>query len=256
MKPHISFSEVLTYDSCQYKHNIEYIQGLKGPQSIHLIFGTAVHNAIESKKQFGKNLSWITMCKTISKWIKENPKDSYFGDLDKKEWMKQALLIYSEVFDWLDKNFPDHELVANEFQLFEPIKEHEDVKFKGFIDLVIKDKDSNYHIIDFKTCSWGWDKYKKSDTKKQYQLTLYKKFFCEKQNISEDLVKTHFVLLKRTPPKQQEAVELYTISSGKKKIDNANTWMLKQISYMKRGLKLKNRTACKYCPWYKTEHCK
>ena len=29
--------------------------------------------------------------------------------------------------------------------------------FKGFIDLVVKTPDGKYHIIDWKTCSWGWD---------------------------------------------------------------------------------------------------
>lgn len=256
MKPHISFSELYTYDSCQYKHNIEYVQGLKSPPNINLIFGTCIHEAIESRKQFNKTHSWVSMCKRIIKWIKENPKDSYLGELNHKDWCSQALLIYSEIFDWLNENFPGHELIANEFELFEPIKEHDDVKFKGFIDLVIKDKSQDYHIIDFKTCSWGWDRYKRSDTKKQYQLTLYKKFFCEKQNLDPEKVKTHFVLLKRTPPKNESAVELFTISSGNKKVSNANEWMLKQVSYMKRGLKLKNRTACKFCPWYKTDHCK
>lgn len=255
MKPHVSFSELYTYETCQYKHKIEYLDGIKQPESIHAIFGKAVHAAIETRKKTGNKLSWIQMCKDIISWIRKNPKDKYFGDLDHESWCRQGLQIYSEIFDWLDQNFPEHKLIANEFELYETISENDDLKFKGFIDLIIKDKEDQYHIIDFKTCSWGWDKDKRSDTKKQYQLTLYKKFFCQKEKISEDSVKTHFILLKRTPPKNQSSVELYTISSGKIKLKNADDWMNKQISQMKRGFTLKNRTACKFCPWFKTERC-
>ena len=70
--------------------------------------------------------------------------------------------------------------------------------FKGYIDLVIKTTDGKYHVIDWKTCSWGWDREKKNSKLITYQLTLYKKFFCQKHNIDPSLVETHFALLKRT----------------------------------------------------------
>ena len=41
----------------------------------------------------------------------------------------------------------------------------EDIKLKGFIDLVIKTEDGKYHVIDWKTCSWGWDARRKSDSR-------------------------------------------------------------------------------------------
>ena len=65
--------------------------------------------------------------------------------------------------------------------LFENIKDFDDEKynFKGFIDLVLQTDDGKYHIIDWKTCSWGWKSEKKSDRLTTYQLTLYKKFFCQ-----------------------------------------------------------------------------
>ena len=45
------------------------------------------------------------------------------------------------------------------------------LKFKGFIDLIIKDNIRNrIKIIDIKTPSWGWNKYAKADKKKTAQL--------------------------------------------------------------------------------------
>ncbi len=55
--------------------------------------------------------------------------------------------------------------------------------FKGFIDLVIKTPDGKYHVIDWKTCSWGWDMKKKTDKMMAYQLSFYKNYFAKKHNI-------------------------------------------------------------------------
>lgn len=267
-KEHVSFSEIFKYHECKFRHKLTYIDENKEPKTIHLVFGNAVHDSIDATKNGAKN-AWITMGKTIYKWIKENPIHRYKNkkgkmveiELDPKEWTKQALGIYSEIFDWLDDKFPNYELIGSEIELYEPIQEVEDVKFKGFIDFFIK-FDGNYHLIDFKTCSWGWNKEKRSDTYKQYQLTLYKNFLCKKMKIDPKKVKTHFVLLKRLPPKKknepeayESRVELITITSGPKKMENANNWMLKQVKGMKKGLRLKNRTACKYCPFHHTKLC-
>ena len=77
-----------------------------------------------------------------------------------------------------------------EEQLYEEIEPPEnfpigDKKFKGFIDLIIKTEDGKYNIIDWKTCSWGWDSRKRTDPMVTYQLTFYKNFFAKKHNISK-----------------------------------------------------------------------
>ena len=47
-----------------------------------------------------------------------------------------------------------------------------DKNFKGFIDLVLKTKDGKYHVIDWKTCSWGWDLKRKTDKITTYLLYI------------------------------------------------------------------------------------
>ena len=43
-----------------------------------------------------------------------------------------------------------------------PIGEGTDYKFKGYIDAVVKtSKMGNIILVDWKTCSWGWDARKK-----------------------------------------------------------------------------------------------
>lgn len=260
---HVSFSEIHLYSKCQFWHHIEYTLENKQPDSIHLLFGSSVHAAIDKTLKTEFKFSWISMGKQIYSWIKKNPIYKFINkegklveqELDPKEWTKQSFKIYHEIFNWLNNKFPNYKLIDSEMELYEPISEIQDFNFKGFIDLVIQDEQGNYHIVDFKTCSWGWDRDKRSDTKKQYQISLYKKFFCQKLNIDPKKVETHFILLKRTPAVNSSAVELLTISSGPKKLQNANEWLIKQTKGIKLGLKLKNRVSCKYCPWNHTSLC-
>lgn len=262
VKKHVSFSETKLYSECAYRHKIEYIDGNKSPQTIHLIFGSAVHDAIDEHIKTQKP-TWLTMCRKVRNWIRENPEDKYFGTLNSSDWCKQALGIYAGVFSWLQDEFSGAQIVGTEIDLYEPMeliagppgRLSDELNFKGFIDIVLKDSEGIYHICDFKTTSWGWNLEKRSDTIKQYQLTLYKRFYCEKFKIPVEKVKTHFILLKRTPAKNSKIAELITISSGNKKIQNANAWLNKNVKSMKSGMKIKNRTSCKFCPWHGTSSC-
>ena len=115
--------------------------------------------------------------------------------------------------------------------------------FKGFIDLVVYTPDTKkYHIIDWKTCSWGWDSRKKNDKMITYQLTLYKHFYCKKHNIDPQNVVTHFALLKRTAKKDR--VEIFKVTSGNKKIENALKLLNKAVYNIKKSNCIKNKLSC------------
>ena len=153
------------------------------------------------------------------------------------------------------KYFDNYEVFSVEEKLMLPIKELKDLgyEFKGYIDLVLKTEDGKYHIIDWKTCSWGWDAKKRSDKYITYQLTLYKKFFCEKHNIDPKLVETHFALLKRTAKKDH--VEIFRVTSGPRKIQNATDLLVKGVRTINSGVHFKNRNSCGYCEFKNTKHC-
>ena len=120
--------------------------------------------------------------------------------------------------------------------------------------MVIKTPDGKYHIIDWKTCSWGWSRDKKSDPMTTYQLTYYKNYFAKKHNIEAKNIETYFALLKRTAKKNN--VEMVRVTSGDKKTTNALKVLQNAIVNIERGNYIKNRLSCKYCKFYKTEHCK
>ena len=146
----------------------------------------------------------------------------------------------------------EFEVVAVEEKIYEPIENH-DRKFKGFIDLVIKTEDGKYHVIDWKSCSWGWNMQRKTDPMTTYQLTFYKHYYAKKHNIKPEDIETHFALLKRTAKKNN--VEIFRVTSGNRKTENALNLLTKVLYNIKRKNYFKNRLSCKKCDFYKTEYC-
>jgi hypothetical protein len=162
------------------------------------------------------------------------------------------------------------EVVHNEYPIWGEIDREDgiDIKFKGFIDLVIKTKDKRdntiLYVIDFKTCSWGWDRATREDRWKHYQIFLYKHFLCKKFNIDPKLVRTAFVLLKKRPPKNEPPVEFFAVSAGpvsvQRALDTLNSTITEMVEKSKDNSFEKNRSKCvdRYgnrCPFYQTPHC-
>ena len=124
----------------------------------------------------------------------------------------------------LDSYFgKDYEIVKCEEDIFEDVKDYKGTpfKFKGFIDLVVKTKDELgmpvYHIIDWKTCSWGWDAKKKADKMIVYQLIFYKYYYAKKYNIDPKRIECHFGLLKRTAKRNE--IEIFKVTSGTRRTE-------------------------------------
>ena len=158
-----------------------------------------------------------------------------------------AELVVPSVLDY----FGDHDIVSVEEELHESMTN--DKNFKGYIDLVVKTGDT-YHIMDWKTCGWGWNARRKNDRITTYQLAYYKHFFCEKHNIDPDNVKTYFGLLKRTAKKNH--VEIFEVPCGQQKVKNALNLMEKVLYNVDNKINIKNRLSCERCEFYKTQHCR
>ena len=158
--------------------------------------------------------------------------------------------MLSHILPAVKNTFESFEVVSVEEDLYLPIQNNK--KFKGYIDLVLKINDT-YHIIDWKTCSWGWDMKRRTDRMTTYQLTLYKHFFAKKHNIEPSKIETHFALLKRTAKKDN--VEIFRVTSGSKKTENALKLLDKALYNMDKNVFVKNRLSCRRCEFYKTEYC-
>ena len=258
MRSHISFSEMKIWDECAYKHKLVYKDKIKqflGNE--YTAFGTAIHHVCELAVVDDKvdmleefNVKFLEELKLLTE-KKVDLKKKLVNDM-----RVQGKNLLKYILPALKDNFSSFEVVSVEEDLLLPM-ENTDIKFKGFIDLVIRTDDGKYHVIDWKTCSWGWDSKKKADRITSYQITLYKKFFALKHNIDPKNIETHFALLKRTA--KSNNVEIFRVTSGPKKTDNAFNLLNKAVYNISRNNHVKNRLSCTSgygCEFYKTEHCR
>ena len=246
---HVSYSEIKLWHECPRKHKLQYIDKLDGFKgNLHTAFGTAIHSVCEhglldENLDRGKHFLEEFAKEVASLKEKEVEIESKLYE----QMMGQYEPIVSSFRDELDNYFEDCEVISTEEKLYEDMEGH-DLKFKGFIDLVVKTRDGKYHILDWKTTSWGWNSRKKSDKIVNYQLTLYKYFWAQKHGIPLDMVETHFGLLKRTAKKNN--TEIFRVTSGPTKVRNALTFLEKAVINIKRKLAIKNRLSCKGCAFY------
>ena len=215
--PHISYSELKEWVTCPWKHKLTYIERIKEfTGNEYTAFGTSLHtvceNLVKSEDIDAKKMFQEEFLKNLKVLKEKNPEIEFRNDLI-NEMRQQGEKITEYILPSAQKFFGVFELISVEEKLYEPVDGvNSDYDFKGFIDLVIRTKDKKYHIIDWKTCSWGWDSRKRTDKMVTYQLTLYKQFWCKKHNIDPLNVETYFALLKRTA--KSNIVEIFKVSSG------------------------------------------
>ena len=267
-KKHVSFSEIKNWKECSYRHKLTYIDKIDMfKPSPYLDFGTAVHEGCEFLLE-GKEVDREKILADITtawdkhgfgepEWYEKMP--GWYKHVPVEEWCNWAENMWNDVPAFLDSQFPEWDFVAAEETLYEDIP-GSTVKFKGFIDAVIKVPKKrgtgvNYWIIDWKTAqAYGWRRQKKQDILMTAQLILYKYFWARKHNIPIKDIRCGFVLLKRGA-KPGKICELVNISVGPKAIDKAVSIMTGMIRTVRSGMAIKNRMSCKYCDFYETEHC-
>tara|TARA_R110000824_G_scaffold154142_1_gene326085 strand:+ start:305 stop:1063 length:759 start_codon:yes stop_codon:yes gene_type:complete len=250
---HISYSELKIWAECPYKHKLMYVDRVKKfVGNEFTAFGRAIHEVCEydivglldDPEEFF-NLIFEKELSAIK--LEENKLIT--------EMRSQAKGLIPHIVPEVKKTFGEYEVFSIEEKLYEDINDVDlDYKMKGFIDLVLKTEDGKYHIIDWKSCSWGWNAEKRSSRMITYQLTLYKKFFCQKHKIDPKLVETHFALLKRTAKK--DCVEIFRVTSGPKKTQNATDLLVRALKHISKKNYVKDRRSCNRCEFYKTENCK
>ena len=251
---HVSFSQLKDWHFCPFYHKLVRIDGLKGFRgNTFTAFGNAIHDTCESMLTEGLDRPYDFFLERFGKVLNELRSDGIEIDDGLVEKMEeQARPLVELVLPELEEYFGEYEVVSAEELLYEDIDDSE-LKYKGYIDLVLRTPDGKTHVIDWKSCSWGWDSRKKSDPMVTYQLTFYKYFYARKHGLDPKDVETHFALLKRTA--KQNNVELFRVTSGQIKTNNALNFLNKAIYNIQKDKHIKNRLSCSKCDFYKTEHC-
>ena len=251
---HVSFSQLKDWHFCPFYHKLVRIDGLKGFRgNTFTAFGNAIHDTCESMRTEGLDRPYDFFLERFGKVLNELRSDGIEIDDGLVEKMEeQARPLVELVLPELEEYFGEYEVVSAEELLYEDIDDSE-LKYKGYIDLVLRTPDGKTHVIDWKSCSWGWDARKKSDPMVTYQLTFYKYFYARKHGLDPKDVETHFALLKRTA--KQNNVEFFRVTSGQIKTNNALNFLNKAIYNIQKDKHIKNRLSCSKCDFYKKEHC-
>ena len=256
---YISFSGVKDWEFCPHYYKLTRIDKLyKFEGNVHTAFGTSMHSALEYlvKERNSENRQEII-----------NKAKDFFEDMFKKELVSvgdtssekvisdmvaQGRGLLEGILDFMKSRYGNYEVLSVEEELSEQLKfeDYEDIKFKGFVDLIIRTSDKKIHVIDWKTCSWGWPWQKRSDPMTTYQLTYYKNFFAQKYGFDLKQIETCFILLKRTAKK--DSIEVVKITSGPKKTSNALKLLETAVYNIEKGNHIKKKTSCQKCDLWKT----
>lgn len=234
----VSYSQYKLWSKCPLAYKYKYVDKIaEDKKNIHLVFGSSMHDTIQSylyvmynKRKLPKDaeVNGILVRDYI---IRDGKK---FVDFDTDRLLKERM--YNEVknisdeerdetitkenmvefyhdgvaiIDYLKKHRSDWfslkgmELVDIEMKLQENIKG--DLVFIGFIDILLKDKNTGkYYIIDLKTSTRGWGDYQKKDKSLTNQNLLYKNYLSEALNIPYEKINVEYVVLKRKVPEDPE----------------------------------------------------
>lgn len=257
-KRHVSYSEVKDWAECSYRHKLKYIDKLSTFEANEFTtFGKALHSVLEEYIKTRIVKPEIALAYLCREWGK-------YGYPDMSLWMERINLCVAAMADWLDETFPGWECVDAEENLMEviPDSEHENVKFKGFIDAVIK-WNGYYYLIDWKTAGNGWATQKRNDKIVQLQLVFYNAFWSRKHKVDPKKIKCAFVLFNREK-EAKERCELVDMSVSQGECDKALELVGDMIASVKRGRHMKAwkrgdptawKGVCMFCEFDSTEHC-
>ena len=276
----ISYSQYTQYANCPRQWKLNYIDKLSEyTQSIHTLFGSAFHETLQSyltimyedsavaaNKEDWHEILKKMMAKEYRKACAMGQDPKFTNAEEMGEFYEHGILILDYVLSKRGTYFQkkNHELVGVEVPLDVPMDVNSNVKFRGYIDLIIKDtRDNTYKIIDIKTSTMGWNKYQKADKTKTAQLVLYKSYYAKQFNVPLDNIRVEYFIVKRKLYENmdfpQKRVQIFNPAAGKptmNKINNSVDEFVRtafnpdgsyNIDRKYPAIKGKNGKNCKWC---------
>ena len=208
----VSYSQYSLWNQCPYQWKLQYVDKIKTSEpSIHTIFGSAMHEAIQTylgcmfnftiKEADEQNIEDLLRRKMKEFYQKEIVETEKL-DLVSRDDMVEFYMQGEEILEYFRKKRGEYfnkkgwSLLGIEERLAIPIRG--DLHFLGFLDVVLKDEISGkIKIIDIKTATMGWNKYQKADVVKNDQLLLYKEYYSKKHDVPVEMIDIEFLIFKR-----------------------------------------------------------
>lgn len=283
-KKTVSFSQFSNWWTCPFKWYRDYILHEKVfEDSVHMSFGTAIHEAIQSylKTLYDSGNEEAEKVDMVSHFT-----NSFKRELEKKKiphtqddfnsFIEDGTNILSEFKDpsnrYLHFSRDKWELLGIEEEINEDILNN--VNLTAKLDIVLREKMSgDIRIVDFKTSGNGWTNSNKEDFTKISQLLLYKAVYSKKYNLPLSKIHVEFFILKRrlydakTTRYKQSRIQVFKPSSYQKDVSEVIQEFGKfvktcftsdgehntTIKYPKNPGKGKKN--CKYCNYLKNGKC-
>ena len=211
----ISYSQVSMFLNCPHKWSLQYKDGYyQSESSIHMTFGTALHEALQHYITTIYNVSGAEADRiNLEEYFEERFRETYLKDyksnknvhfsnsFEMREFFEDGLAILNFVKKKRGGYFGKRGwyLVGCELPLvLNPHPQFKNVLYKGYLDVVLYHEPTNkFKIIDIKTSTRGWDDKTKKDETKQLQLVLYKKYYSQQFGVPEDNIDIEFFIVKR-----------------------------------------------------------
>lgn len=281
----VSYSQYTMYANCPHQWKLNYMDGNRTfDPSLHLVFGTAMHETLQSwldvlynkspKEATQLDLGKMLYDGMVSEYkvMREQTGVDFSTPSEMEEFLEDGI----EILNFITKNRIDYfntrqlRLVAIELPIYAKAMESHNVHMMGFLDLVFEDTYQNKLVIwDIKTSTRGWNKYQKADKTKTAQLVLYKKFLSEQYSYPIDKIDVKYFIVRRKLDEgmmyAQKRVQEFTPSNGKPTVNKITKSFEDFIrnafnedgSYRTESefpaLAGKNNKNCKYCP-FKTDY--
>jgi len=239
----ISYSQLSMFLSCPRKWSLQYKDGYyTSESSIHMTFGTALHEALQHYITTIYNESGAAADRiNLEEYFEERFRETYLKDyksnknvhfsnsVEMREFYEDGLAILNFIKKKRGGYFGKRGwyLVGCEVPLLlNPHPEFKNVLYKGYLDVVLYNESTNrFKILDIKTSKQGWDDKTKKDETKQLQLILYKKFYSQQFGVPEENIDIEFFIVKRKiweeSPYPISRIQEFSPASGKVKLNKA-----------------------------------
>ncbi len=274
---HISYSQLSSFATCEKQWYLTYVKRLAPYQpSIHAVFGTAMHETIQSwlevlyhdkvKTANEMDLDALLYENMIKAYKGQKAQNAHEHFTDQKE-MNMFFLDGKHILNFLKKKRGGYfstkgvYLAGIETLLYQELRPG--VVFKGLIDLVFYDERvDEWTIMDIKTSTSGWNKFAKNDDKRKSQILLYKEFFSRQFSIPIEKINVEYFIVKRKVPVEaefasmQKRVQEFRPTDGPRKMKQAVNLM---ENFVHKAVDMKgnyidkdyptspSRDACRFC---------
>lgn len=224
-----SFSRLNCFHQCPYQWMLQYIECVEGENNAFAEFGSLSHDILERYAKGELEIYELPLAyeEEYDKFVEHKFPPNKYVNLN--ESYKKQGREYFENFE----GFGDYEIVSIEEE-FEFLIDN--IKIKGLLDLLVKDKDGNYHIIDHKSSD---PKSAKSKKAQEYwmQMTLYAIWVYQKYGAYP--VKLHINAFR----KQQ----WFTIDFNEAEIDSIKKWVIDTVDAIKKEEKFPPKSDQFFC---------